>query len=116
MELSENHYYVHVTTEGCASYDVGPFDVSGGPRFSDGAIDWIYKQIGLLKSKYPNAELIKHKWDYRNSGSGFLGEEAVVDINVEIAGFTFEIVPLKSPSSSRVIDELIESEPTVQSI
>lgn len=108
METTKNHFYVQVSTDDGSSYNVGPFDVSGGLRFSDGAIDWIYKQIGLLKSKFPDASLIKHHWDYKEKEAGVFGDEAVVDVKVEIAGFTFEIIPLKHPKYTNVIEELIE--------
>lgn len=49
MKLTKNHFYVRVSENNGSSYDVGPFEVSGGLRFSEGAIDWIYKQIGILK-------------------------------------------------------------------
>lgn len=108
MESAKNHFYVHVSLNDGSSYDVGPFEVSGGLRFSDGAIDWIYKQVGLLKSKFPDASLIKHRWNYIEKGNGIFGDEAIVDIKVEIAGFTFEIVPLKHPRYANVVSELIE--------
>ena len=114
MEFTKNHFYVRVSENNESSYDVGPFEVSGGLRFSEGAIDWIYKQIGILKSKFPESVLIKHRWNYKEKGAGVFGDEAVVDIKVEIAGFSFEIVPLKHPSYANVIEEQIEPHPTVQ--
>lgn len=116
MELTKKHFYVHVSGNNETSYDVGPFENSGGIRFSEGAIDWIYKQIGILKSKFPESVLIKHRWNYKAKGAGVFGEEAVVDIKVEIAGFSFEIVPLKNPSYANVIEEQIEPAPTVQKL
>lgn len=109
MEITKNHSYVHVTSNTGESYDVGPFEVSGGLRFSDGAIDWVYKQIGLIKTHNPDASLIKHRWNYSEKTDGiFGGENTIVDIKVEIAGFFFETHPLKSQKYMQVIDELIE--------
>jgi hypothetical protein len=108
MEITKNLSYVHVTSSAGESYDVGPFEVSGGLRFGDGAIDWIYKQIGLIKTQHPDASLIKHRWNYSEKSGGLFGESAIVDIKVEIAGFFFEIHPLKTPKYAQVIDELIE--------
>lgn len=116
MELTKSHFYVHVSENGRDSYDVGPFEVSGGRRFSDGAIDWIYKQIGILKSKFPESILKKHRWNYKEESSDIFGDEAVVDISVEIAGFSFEIVPLKNPHYANVIEEQIEPRPIVQKL
>lgn len=108
MELAKDFFYVHVSVENEVGYDVGPFDISGGCRFSDGAIDWIYKQIGILKSKFPESVLVKHRWNYKAKGAGVFGNEAVVDIKVELAGFTFEIVPLKTPTHTNVIEEQVD--------
>ncbi|MDT7849435.1 hypothetical protein Q9292_07420 [Methylophilus sp. VKM B-3414] len=110
MEITKNYSYVHVTSSAGESYDVGPFEVSGALRFSDSdaAIDWIYKQIGLIKIQHPDASLIKHRWKYSQKSGGIFGEDAVVDIKVEIAEFFFEIHPLKTPKYANVIDELIE--------
>ena len=116
MELKKNYFYVHVSENIETSYDVGPFEVSGGRRFSQGAIDWIYKQIGILKSKFPESVLIKHRWNYKEMGAGVFGDEAVVEIKVEIAWFSFEIVPLKHPGYANVIEEQIEPRPTVQNL
>jgi hypothetical protein len=109
MESLKNHFFVQVSVADGSAYDVGPFEASGGAfRMADSAIDWVYKQIGLLKSKYPDAILIKHRWNYKAEGRGPFGDEAIVDIRVEIAGFTFEIVPLRTPKYTNVIEELIE--------
>ena len=116
MELTKKHFYVHVSENNETSYDVGPFEVSGGLRFSEGAIDWIYKQIGILKSKFPDSVLIKHRWNYKEKGAGVFGDEAVVDIKVEIAGFSLEIVPLKHPGYANVIEEQIEPRSIVQKL
>ncbi len=78
MQLSKNHFYVHVSKNNEVSFDVGPFEVSGGVRFCEGAIDWIYKQIGILKSQFPDAVLIRHRWDYKEQGAGVFGDAAVV--------------------------------------
>ena len=106
--MVENHFYVHVTSSNCESYDVGPFEVSGGLAFDNGAIDWIYKQIGLIKIQHPEAVLIKHQWNYKEKSNDIFGEEAVVEVNIEIAGFSFVIHQLKTAKYTQVIDELIE--------
>lgn len=116
MQLSKKHFYVHVSESNEFSYDVGPFEVSGGQRFCEGAIDWVYKQIGILKSKFPESVLVKHRWNYKEQGAGVFGDEAVVDIKVELAGYSFEIVALKHPGCFNVVEEEIEPCPTVQKL
>lgn len=104
MEEYKDHSYVRVLSpEG--AYDVGPFEFSGGNRWSDGAVDWLYKQIGLLKTKFIDASLVKHRWNYQE---GDFLQVATVDIKVEIAGYTFEILPLKNPKYADVVQEDIE--------
>lgn len=88
-------------------YDIGPFANSGNDLFSsnDSAINWIYKQIGLIKVNHPDTPLIKHKWLYMKDE--FLDVSA--DVKVEIQNITFEIFNLISPSHN-VIDELTSCE------
>lgn len=102
-----NNCYVKVNNKTKdESYDVGPFIESGNEKFSDSesAINWIYKQIGLIKVINPDAILIKHKWNYLKDD--FMGPSA--DIKVEIAEFTFEIFSLKDPRNHDVISEEFE--------
>ncbi|VUF53814.1 hypothetical protein HYP22_gp42 [Escherichia phage ESSI2_ev015] len=86
-------------------YDVGPFINSGNEAFSgaDSAINWIYKQIGLVKIQYPESTLIKHKWDYVKDD--FYGPTA--DVKVEISNFIFEIFKLLPADTQNVINEQI---------
>jgi|GEM_PF-3927979 len=116
-------FFVHVSIADGSAYDVGPFDVAGGLRSSDGAIDWVYKQIGLLKSHFPEAILIKHRWNYKETGFTLLADKTTVDIKVEIGGFTFEIlplgreiVPLRQSKTTDVIAELIEPRPITENL
>jgi len=85
-------------------YDVGPFDYSGNQAFletSNSAINWIYKQIGIIKTHHPEAPLIKHKWSY--TLDEFLGAEA--EVKVEIHDISFEIFILTSPDTHNVANE-----------
>ena len=107
MQESNTHYYVQVSEPSGSKYDVGPF-AEAGDSFSYGkaAIDWIYRQIGLLKTAHPDAELVKHKWHYRERDNGF--SDPAVEIEIELAGFKLEIKALKPPSFQNVIEERIE--------
>lgn len=100
----KNHCYIRVYDGNVNKiYDVGPFDYSGNEPFfqTESAINWIYKQIGLIKTKYPDSPLIKHKWCYVKDD--FSGSK--VDIRVEINNIMFETFNLLSPETHNVIDE-----------
>jgi len=65
------------------TYDVGPFDYSGNQVYiptNNSAINWIYKQIGIVKTQHPEAPLIKHKWSYITDD--FLDSEAHVKVEI----------------------------------
>lgn len=85
------------------SYDVGPFDFSGNELASNAAsaINWIYKQIGIIKTRNPESPLIKHTWSYVRDE--FLGPKA--NIKIEIDNIIFEIFSLVAPDRHNVIDE-----------
>ena len=98
------HCYVRVyngNTE--KTYDVGPFEYSGNEAafHTASAINWIYKQIGIIKTIYPDSPLIKHKWSYIKDD--FLGPKA--DVIVEINNIIFETFNLLSSDMHNVIDE-----------
>lgn len=111
MENPTTQYYVKVNAPDGGEYYVGPFE-DAGDSFSYGsaAIDWLYRQIGLLKTAYPDAKLVKHKWRYQEKAHGF--DRPVVEVSVEIADFFFEIRELRAPSFTNVIQEVIESKST----
>ena len=83
-------------------YEVGPFEYSGNQIFneSNSAINWIYKQIGIIKTQSNDAELIKHKWNYNKNDF-----ESTAEIKVEIGNFIFETVILIDPQYHNVINE-----------
>lgn len=99
--------YVKVCDENThKTYDVGPFDYSGNEFFlqtSNSAINWIYKQIGIIKTQHPEAHLIKHKWTYIIDE--LCGAEA--EVKVEIQNILFEIFILISPDTHNVTNENI---------
>lgn len=91
------------------TYDVGPFDYSGNQVYTpanNSAINWIYKQIGIVKTQHPEAHLIKHKWSYITDA--FLDSEA--EVKVEINNILFEIFILTSPDTKNVINEKMHHE------
>jgi hypothetical protein len=100
-------YFVRVYQDGEFSYDVGPFDSLNG-KFSEklGAMEWLYQQIGLLKTHYPTEELRKESWKYQKK-EGFF-EDYIAKIMVHLANYSFEIFPLKPATFANVVDELIE--------
>ncbi|UNX69476.1 hypothetical protein [Klebsiella aerogenes] len=85
------------------SYDVGPFGYGGNESafHTPSAMNWIYKQIGIIKTKHPDSPLIKHRWSYIQDD--FLGPK--IDIKVEIHNIIFETFNLVSPEIHNVIDE-----------
>ncbi|GEM_PF-3488494 len=85
------------------SYDVGPFDYSGNESafHTPSAINWIYKQIGIIKTKNPESPLIKHKWTYVKDD--FFGPKA--DVKVEVNNITFETYTLVPPDRHNVVAE-----------
>lgn len=97
--------YVRVTNNTKQEYyDIGPFSHSGNEPFSEleSAINWVYRQIGLIKVQTPDAKLIKHRWNY--DAETFFGSKA--DIYVEIGDFAFEIINLIDSKYYNVIEEL----------
>ena len=107
MENIKTNYYVHVTEASGGSYDVGPFEESGdGFTHGKAAIDWLYRQIGLIKTSFPKEELVKHKWHYKEAKDMFASP--IVEIEVEIAGYKLSIKSLNHPAYKNVIDEVIE--------
>lgn len=109
MEDSKTHYYVQVNEPDSSEYYVGPFE-EGGDSFSHGraAIDWVYRQVGLLKVAYPDAQLIKDKWHYQESAHGF--EDPTVEVALVIAGYRMEIKILHPPAFKNLIQEEIAKE------
>lgn len=98
------HCFVRVLDKNSDSiYDVGPFSHSGNEAFckSESAINWIYKQIGIIKTQYPDSSLIKHNWSYIKDD--FFGPKA--DVKVEIQNIVFETYNLLSPDTHNVINE-----------
>lgn len=85
------------------SYDVGPFDYSGNDSafHTPSAMNWIYKQIGIIQTKNPESPLIKHKWSYVKDD--FFGPKA--DVKVEVNNITFEIFTLVQPDIHNVVEE-----------
>lgn len=111
MENPKTQYYVKVNNPAGDEYYVGPFEEAGDSfSFGRAAIDWLYRQIGLLKTANPDAKLVKNKWHYQERASGF--ERPVVEVSVEIANFNFEIKELRPPAFTNVIQEVIESKGT----
>ncbi len=56
------YYFVRVYKNTELFRDVGPFNcVSQSFGEEIGALDWIYQQIGLLKTHYPDQELKKEQ-------------------------------------------------------
>lgn len=104
--MSKKCYVKVINNINNESYDVGPFIYSGNDSFSESesAIDWIYKQIGLIKVNNPDATLVKHRWNYKNDD--FMGISA--DVKIEIDGFIFEIFELVDQRIQYVINESVE--------
>ncbi|WP_038051358.1 hypothetical protein [Thioalkalivibrio sp. ALJ1] len=115
MEDSKTHYYVEVNEPEGGEYYVGPFG-EAGDSFSHGraAIDWVYRQVGLLKVANPDAELVKHRWHYQESEHGF--DDPTVEIAVEIAGYRMEIKSLRPPAFCNVIEEPVQRKSAVESL
>ena len=108
--MTKNYEFVNVTEPSGIDYSVGPFEINDGFAESSKseAVNWIYKQIGIIKTIYPDSQLIKHRWDYGVDQSAFVLERKV-DIKVEILGYFFEVVSLKLPNSTNVIQEEFEA-------
>jgi len=107
MTDTKTHYYVHVIEPSGDDYDVGPFEESGhGFTYGKAAIDYLYRQIGLLKTAYPEDKLIKHMWHYKEAKDAFANP--LVEIDVEIAKYRLSIKSLNPPAYKNVIDEIIE--------
>jgi len=101
------YYFVRVCKNNELFRDVGPFDrVTQGIGDTIGALDWIYHQIGLLKTHYPKQELKKELWKYQKSKD--VCSEPEVKIKLNIAEFSFELFKLSKPQFSNVVGELIE--------
>lgn len=107
MDSAGTYYFVNVQEPDGKQYDVGPFPEGIDPfKHGSAAIDWIYRQVGILKVNEPNESLIKHEWYYKERDSGFSNPE--VRVKVEISGYLFEIHELQSPSFKNVIDARME--------
>jgi hypothetical protein len=100
------NYFVRVYQDGQFSYDVGPFDTLDG-EFSDtlGAMEWLYQQIGLLKTHYPTEELKKEHWKYQKKD---VFTDDIAKIKVHLATYSFEIFPLKPANYAQVVNELVD--------
>lgn len=115
--------YVQVTRDDGRLWDVGPFSRAGGLGAPDSAVAWIYRQIGLLMTHHPQAELEKERWQYRESGFALLPDSVEVDVRLRIAGVVLEITargrpdaPLLDPVAGDVVDELIDSRPITENL
>ncbi len=109
IEAPNTYFYVRVAMSDGQSRDIGPFEALSTFLVSrNSAVDWIYLQIGMLKAQFPEATLIKHRWNYREKSRDIFSDAAVVDIKVEMAGFVFETIQLHAPGYSHVVSELIE--------
>lgn len=113
MDIRQSCYVKIINSKDNSSYDVGPFQNSGSLIFSENktAIDWIYKQLGLIKTMQPDAMLIKHRWIYKQDDA----TRASADIKVELGDFIFEIFNLESVDYKNVVCELIEDQNTMPS-
>jgi hypothetical protein len=111
MSKSNEHYFVKVTTAE-ESYYAGPFahakaDFANG----DSAIDWIYRQIGILKAANPDSHLVKHAWEFIERDGGFF--DARPNIRVEVGSIVMEVLTLASPGYTNVLDPNPETKPAV---
>jgi hypothetical protein len=114
IEAPKTYFYVRVAMSDGQLRDVGPFEaVSSFLGGRNSAVDWVYLQMGMLKAQFPEATLIKHRWNYREQSGDIFSDDAVVDIKVEMAGFVFETIQLRAPNHSHVVGELIE--PAIES-
>lgn len=103
--MANKKYYVHVTEPEGSEYDIGPFDdVLGFISNDDTAIEWIYKQIGMLKIVTDSSELIKHKWNYTRPESSFA--DPIVEIDVEMCGYRLVVKTLNAPDNNLVTESL----------
>ena len=101
-------YFIRVYKENKFAYDVGPFNSFGGSilgGLEGSAMSWVYQQIGLLTTHYPNEKLIKDRWNYQEE-KGFM-PKTVFDVKVSFADFSFEVLELVSVHHL-VVSELIE--------
>jgi hypothetical protein len=105
-----NRCYVHVSTPSGEEYDVGPFD--DVKRFIPGeettAIDWIYKQIGMIVVADPDSRLIKHSWSCPEKES--YRTEPNCKVRLGIAGFTMEVRAIKGPAWASLVDVKLDTE------
>jgi len=116
--------YVRITPPHGATYAVGPFASAGGIYCRDSAMAWIYRQIGLLKTHFPETPLHKLRWIYRESGFSLQADATEVDIAVSIAGYTLEVgtveapagCPVRAPEHGDLVDELIEPRPITENL
>lgn len=102
-------YFIRVYKKNEFNYDVGPFDSFGGSDvlgLQNSAMAWVYQQIGLLATHYPEEKLVKDRWDYQ-VGGGFL-PKGVFDVRVSFAAFSFEVLELVS-TRHLVVEELIKN-------
>lgn len=120
----ERHFYVRVShsdENGTVSYDVGPFSTGSHPTISKSAISWIYQQIGLIKLKFPQAELVKHGWDYTEIKGKELFSDVYsritdldINIKIEIAGYEFTMFVLYGPEGVTVVEQQLCPTPEKQ--
>ena len=102
-DQTQPHYMIRVYEDGEFSYDVGSF------RDADSTLGWLYRQVGILKSHHPNEPLKKIRWRYQTDVGAF--EDPVVDVKVELAGYGFEVFPLRPPAYTSVVKELMDPAP-----
>lgn len=105
------YYYVKINKPDNSEHYIGPFkEEHDSFSYARPVIDWIYRQVGLLKIANPSAELIKHKWHYQEQNGGF--DPPIVEIALEVAGYHMEIKTLQPFDSYNIITEYIETKPT----
>lgn len=102
MSEYDPQYIVHVQKGQEESYLVGPLSSP------DETVNWLYNQIGSLKSVFPKTELEKIKWDYVIDTSGFM-EEHIVDIEVKFGEYHLKVLEITNPRIVRIHPECKES-------
>ena len=102
MSEYDAQYLVHVQKGDEESYLVGPLATP------DETVNWIYNQIGALKTVFPKTELEKIKWDYVIDTSSFR-EKDLIDIEVKFGEYHLIVLEMKNPKIVRIHPECKES-------
>lgn len=98
MSVYDPQYLVKVQRCEDESYLVGPLSTPSE------AVNWIYNQIGSLKTVFPKIELEKIKWDYVIDTSIFMNED-VVDIDVKFGDYRLTVLKMANPNIIRIHPE-----------